>query len=248
VGRATSVLNPARLGALAVTLAAVVLWRAYAGGLPELGLWGDIAVTTLILFPVTFSVIWLLLPLANTRGLLVVAVAFGVLAWALSLAEWDSLFNVAKLITFTLAGFWFMRLFEELWWIVLVACVIPWVDAFSVWKGPTNVVIEEKPVVFATISIEFRIPGETSTANVGPPDILFFGVFLAAAARYGLRLMWTFIATVALMGLTIVSTVMFDVEGLPALPAVALGLLLPNADLIYKKLKGTRPSLTQAAR
>jgi hypothetical protein len=222
----------------------VVLWRAYAGGAPELGLSGDIAVTVFVLFPVTFAVIWLLLPLTNTRGLLPAAFAFGALAWALSVAEWDSLFNAAKLIAFTLIGFWFMKLFEELWWIVLVACVVPWVDAFSVWKGPTNVVIEEKPVVFATISIEFRIPGETSTANVGPPDILFFGVFMAAAARFGLRVFWTFFATVALMGLTIVLTVVFDVDGLPALPAVALGFLLPNADLIYRRLKGTRPRLT----
>ena len=36
---------------------------------------------------------------------------------------------------------------------VLVALVIPWVDAVSVWRGPTKVVVEEKPGLFDRISI-----------------------------------------------------------------------------------------------
>ena len=39
------------------------------------------------------------------------------------------------------------------------------------------------------------------------------------------------------LGLTLVLTVWGDVAGLPALPAIAFGFLLPNADLIWKALR-----------
>ena len=55
------------------------------------------------------------------------------------------------------------------------------------WRGPTEYVVEQQPQVFDEVSIAFRVPGENSTANLGPPDILFFSLFLAAADRFGLR-------------------------------------------------------------
>ena len=39
---------------------------------------------------------------------------------------------------------------------------------------------------------------------------------------------------VGLLSLTLISTDVFDLAGLPALPAIALGFLLPNADLLWK--------------
>ena len=62
---------------------------------------------------------------------------------------------------------------------MLVAAIIPWVDAISVWRGPTEYVVEERPSLFENVSIAFRVPGEDGTANLGPPDILFFSLFLA---------------------------------------------------------------------
>ena len=57
-------------------------------------------------------------------------------------------------------------------WAALIAVLIPWVDAISVWRGPTEYVVEEQPQIFDTVSIAFRVPGEDGTANLGPPDIL----------------------------------------------------------------------------
>lgn len=247
VGGPASVLTPGRAVTLVAVLAAVVAWRAGAGGLPDLGLWPDALIVALVLFPLTFSAIWLLLPLAHARGLLAVAAAFGALAWVCSAADLDSLFNVAKLLAYTLLGFWFMRLFEELWWIALVAFVIPWVDALSVWRGPTKTVVEERPEVFDGVAIAFRLSGEPGSANIGPPDILFFALFLSTAARFGLRVAWTFAGMLGFLAITVIITATKDV-GLPALPAVAIGFLLPNVDLIWKRLRGTRPTLTSPSR
>jgi len=118
--------------------------------------------------------------------------------------------------------------------VVLVSLIVPWVDILSVWRGPTDYVISEQPGLFDRISIAFRLPGEEGSANIGPPDILFFALFLATAARFGLRVGWTWFGMVGLLALTLIGTTAFAVNGLPALPAIALGFLLPNLDLLWR--------------
>ena len=140
-----------------------------------------------------------------------------------------ALFNVAKLCALTLAGFWFLSLFEALSWIVLVACVIPWVDVLSVYRGPTKVVVEQKPGLFEQISIGFRLPGEASGARLGPPDVLFFALFLAStSAIRASRRLDVDRDDRRRSALTLVATYVFDLGGLPALPAIAVGFLVPE--------------------
>ena len=110
-----------------------------------------------------------------------------------------ALFNVTKLLALTLIGYLFMQVFEALSWVVLIALIIPWVDALSVWRGPTEYVVSEQPSLFDRISIAFRLPGEEGSANIGPPDILFFALFLSTAARFGLRVGWTWTTMVVLL-------------------------------------------------
>lgn len=223
-----------RAVALVALLGVVALWTSTANELASIGEWQDVALTALVLMPVTLSVAWIALPLARARRLLLGVLACGGVAVALDLAGLDGLFNATKLLAFVLFGYWFLTLFEELWWVVLVALVIPWVDAVSVAAGPTRVVVEERPDVFERISVAFVLPGEDASANLGPPDVVFFALFLAAAAQFGLRVTWTFACTAALLGTTLALAVALDLTGLPALPAVSLGFLLPNADLLWR--------------
>jgi len=77
--------------------------------------------------------------------------------------------------------------------------------------------------------------------NLGPPDVIFFSLFLAAAARFGLRVPATWIGMTALLAATVVLVWSWDsVAGLPALPAVCLGFLLPNADLLWREVRRAR--------
>lgn len=234
VGGAAAVLSARRTAALAAVVAALVAWDAGAGVLPDVGRWPDVLVVSLVLLPLTFAVPWIVLPAAAARGVLPIAVALVALAVLLDLAGMGSLFNEAKLLALIAVGFWFMRLFEALSWVVLIAAIIPWVDALSVWRGPTDYVVSEQPSLFDRISIAFRLPGEEGSANIGPPDILFFALFLAAADRFGLRVSWTLLSMVGLLALTLIVTTVFEIDGLPALPAIAIGFLLPNADLLWK--------------
>jgi hypothetical protein len=226
--------------ALAGLTLGLAAYTAGAGRLWEAGLWPDVLFIGLVLIPATLAVIWLVLPLARARGLLVAGVALAVLAILLRLAELDVLFNLAKLFALVALGFWFLSYFETVAWAVLVAVIIPWVDAVSVWRGPTDYVIEEQPQIFDTVSIAFRVPGEEASAQLGPPDILFLSLFLAAAARFGLRVAWTWIAMTGLLSATLILTATTDVAGLPALPAICIGFLLPNADLLWRELRRPR--------
>jgi hypothetical protein len=244
VGGATPVLGARRAAALGALLAALAAWEAFAGSLPDVGLWSDVAIAACLLIPATFATVWLALPLAQARGLPIAALALGAVAVACRVADFEAIFNVAKLAAYTLVGFWLMQLLQLLSSIVIIAVVVPFADAFSVWRGPTRAVVEGKPGLFDTISISFRLPGEDASANLGPPDVAFFAIFLGAAARYGLRVAWTWVSMTALLSLTLVATAVFDFDGLPALPAVAVGFLLPNVDLLWRDLRqrGSAPS------
>ena len=225
------------LGGLLVALA---LWESFAHRLPELHDRWDIALVTIVLLPATFACAWLLLPLARSRAALPLALCLGALAVLLHVVDAAGPFNVVKLLALMLAGFCFLALFDSLSWIVLVAAIIPLVDIFSVYRGPTKVVIDEKPGLFDQVSIAFALPGENASANLGPPDVFFFALFLGAADRFGLRVGATWVGMTAMLSVALASIYAFDLDGLPALPAICIGFLLPNADLLVRSAREWR--------
>jgi hypothetical protein len=220
--------------------AALALYYAFSESLFGLTLWGDTAFIALVLFPAVFALVLLALPLRERRGLALLALACGVLSAALDAAGLDAIANFGKLATMTLLAFWFLTFFERLSWVALIAALIPFIDAFSVWRGPTHHIVNERREVFTTLSFAFPVPGESASANLGLPDLLFFALFLAAAVRWRLRVVWTWIAMLAGLGATIALATSWDVGGLPALPGIALGFLAANADLIRRDLRSPR--------
>ena len=214
--------------------------------LPGLPQWGDVAFLGLGLMPLTFLLVWLALPLRETgsRELAVAAVSLVVLTVILEWAGLDIAANFVKIAAVAAVGWWFLGLFEALSWVLLVALLIVPVDAFSVARGPTKEIVENQPQVFNALSVSFPLPGQHSSAQLGLPDILFFSLFLGAAARFGLRVGWTWLAMVLSFGTTLALAVGFDVAGLPALPLLSAAFVLVNADLIWQAYKegSARPS------
>ena len=241
MGRAAAVLTRGRRTALAASLAGLVAYCAVTAYLPNLSNNLDVVFLSVIVLPAFVLPIWLAFPLAHegTRALLVGTALAAGLTVALEVAGSASGANVGKLATYALAGFAFLTLFEELWWIALVAVLVPWVDVWSVAAGPTEYVLDQRPGVFERISVELPGLGGASSVNVGPPDVLFFALFLAAADRFGLRLGSTWIGMTACLGATLLLVWAWDgVSGLPALPAICIGFVLPNADLLVRNLRG----------
>jgi hypothetical protein len=231
-----SALEAPRVWAFAALFALLAAYYAVSESLPDLTLWWEVVVLGFVIIPAVFGLVYLGLPLWRARWVLPVGVAFAVLAVALELLDWSLAASYAKLAALSLLAFWFLRYFETLSWIVIVALIIPAVDAFSVFRGPTKHIVDEQPSIFDRLSFAFPVPGEADPARLGPPDILFFALFLAAAARWGLRVGWTFVAMALSFGATLTLAVWLELRGLPALPFLSLGFLLPNADILWRRL------------
>jgi hypothetical protein len=228
------------MGRAAALLALCVGLGAYyvgAESLPSLSSWGEVAVLGLLVIPAVFALVYFALPLRRARHLLLWGVVVALLATALQILELDVLANFAKLAAVTLLAFWFLSYFETVAWVVVVALIIPWVDAISVWRGPTNHIVTKQPELFTTFSFAFPVPGKENTAQLGLPDLMFFALFLGASDRWGLRTKLTWAAMALSFGTTLALTVAFDLRGLPALPLLALGFLMPNADIIWRRLR-----------
>ncbi len=226
------------LGGALVLGTVLALYYAFHDTLWEASTWWDIAFIALVLIPACFALVWLVLPLRNWRWLWVAALSFGVSALLFHLAGWSTPENFCKLFGVSALGLWFLGFFETLSWVVLVAAIIPWVDAYSVFapQGPTNLIVNEHRHVFTTFSFAFPIPGEAGSANLGLPDLLFFSLFLAAAARFNLRPGLTWLLMTLSFGATLAVASVWR-GGLPALPLLALSFLLANADLIWQRLR-----------
>jgi hypothetical protein len=235
VGRASPLLENRGVLAFAALATALGLYYAFVEELWNFSLWWDVAWIAVVLLPAVFGLVWLALPLrrAPANGLLAVAVAFAVTAAVFQVGELDVLANFAKLGAVTFFGFWFLGFFEGVSWVVLVAAIIPFVDGYSVWRGPTRHIVHEQRELFTTLSFSFPVPGEHGSANLGLPDLLFFALFLAASARFVLRPWLTWLLLVASFGATTALAVAFDVGGLPALPLLSAAFVLANADLLW---------------
>ena len=240
VERAASVLRlPPRAAAGAALVAALVAWYLAYDRLPDAPDGVDVVVVGAALLPATFALAWLALPLRHAQGLFAVAVALAVLAAALQAADADVGANFAKFAAATLLAFWFLAYFEHLWGIVVIALLVPLVDAVSVWRGPTHHIVTERPQVFTALSFALPAPGGDFFA-LGLPDILFFGLFLGAAAHWELRVAATWLLMVASFAGTIALTVWtdpFGIGGLPALPGLSLAFLAANADVLWRRLR-----------
>jgi hypothetical protein len=337
VGRAAAVLTP-RLAVGAALLAALLAYYVFFRELPNLSSSWDVLFVGFVLIPAVFALVYVALPVRHWRGLLPTAIAFAVLAVVASGADLDVVANFAKFAAATLVAFWFLSYFDTALWVALVALLIPVVDAYSVWRGPTRHIIDERPEVFTALSFAFPLPGERqvflewrqplagpttydvvrepggvrnsrplrdrngdgtlgfleaelradrdyvyrvvalyhvanvpspavtarardvndavdvqvstidrrsptdlrvesvdSSAKLGLPDFLFFALFLAAADRFALRRRATWALMAASFGLTLAGTYFLEVDGLPALPLLAIAFLAANADLLWRQ-------------
>ncbi|HEY8107197.1 MAG TPA: hypothetical protein VIC70_00725 [Gaiellaceae bacterium] len=233
-------LPPWRVAAFVLVLAGVVAWDAAAPHMGQLAVWPEVAVIAAGVLPATLLLIYLALPLWSHRRL--VAVAFVVFLVAAAVT-WEThhylTSNFMKLGAYTCGGWMFLWLFEDLGWVVLIALIIPFVDAISVAAGPTKTIVNHHFEVYSAVAVAFVAPGGRA-AGLGPPDILFFALFLAATVRWRLRPGWTWLAMTGMYSLTLVLANATDVNGLPALPFLSVGFLLANCDLLWRRLRGRR--------
>ena len=228
-----------RAAALLAVAAALVAWYELAPDASPWSLWPSILLIALVLIPATFLLVWLALPLWREPWAHLAAAGGAIFGLTVLLGSlgFHSAANLGKVAFVTLLAWAFLTAFDRVSWVVLVALLIPWVDAYSVWKGPTKQITEGHEQVFGALSIVFLAPGG-GYARLGLPDVAFFALFLAASVRFDLRPRATWIGLSAGLALTMILATWWDVSGLPALPGLSLGFLVPNADLLWRRLRG----------
>jgi hypothetical protein len=241
VGIATSVLARPRVTAFVTVTLCVVTWSIVAPHLDPVSKWPTIVIAALGVIPVTLLLVLIALPLWPRRLILPTAIVLALVALVLWVIGWHLAANFAKLGAAVCVGWAFLALFERLSWVVLVAVVVPFVDLISVWRGPTHSITTHHFNVYRDVAIAFPLPGGDAY-SFGPPDILFFALFLAAAARWSLRINWTWIAMTAMYSSTVVIAANTDVRGLAGLPFLSVGFLAANGDLLWRSIRSAGSS------
>ncbi len=244
VGRASSLLGALGLRGLAFVAIATGLGVYYTWSLSfwRASEWWDVAFLALVLIPAVMALVWFVLPAWRMRGTFLVGLAFAGAAFALDRADSKELANFSKLGAMTFLAFWFLAFFESSSWVALVAAVIPWVDAWSVWRGPTRDILANREELFSALSISFPSPGEHRAANLGLPDLLFFALFLSATVRFRLRTRLSWLVMTASFGATMALALAFSTDGLPALPLLSAAFFLANGDLIWRRAREGVPA------
>jgi hypothetical protein len=242
VGRAASLLSPRRAATFVALGVVVVAYYAWCASLPNLPFWWDVGLLAFPIIPVVLALVPLLLPLRRVDGwwLLGAAAVLALAAFLFDRADWQVAANFAKLFAPVFFGWWFLEFFERLSWVLLVAVLVPFVDAYSVWRGPTHHIVTHQQHVFTSLSIAFPVP-DTGAARLGLPDVLFFALFLGAADRFGLRVRLSFLLMAVSFGVTVVVANALNVDGLPALPFLSAAFLLANADLLLERRRAAKP-------
>ena len=242
MGRAAAVLNRRRAAAFAALAGGLAVYYATSDSWPNLSTWWDVAFLGLFLVPAVFGLVYAVLPFwrAPLAQLALMALAFAAVAAAFQSAGLVEPASFAKLGGAAAAAFVFLAIFESATWVALIAALIPWVDAYSVFWGPTSRILKH-PKGVSALSFAFPIPGESGVASLGLPDLLFFALFLAAAARFRLRVGATFVLMALSFGTT-TALAAWTNRALPATPLLSIAFLLANADLLWRRLRasGTR--------
>ena len=231
---------PPRILAFLVLAVAVGTWFAAAPRIDPLGLWPTVVVVSAGVLPATLLLVYVALPLWRLRWstLALAALALGLLAFGYSEAGWALAANFAKLWAAVFAGWAFLYLFYEVSLVVLIAVITPLVDAISVFTpgAPTHEIVKNHISIYNNVAVAFVGPHGAS-AQLGPPDVIFFALFLGAAARFNLRPGWTWLATTGLYAASFPIAIETGASGLPALPFLSLGFLAANGDLLWKAVR-----------
>jgi hypothetical protein len=239
-------LTRARIVAVAVAAALLVLFTFVSGPLPRFEARADAIVSMAAGMAVLAVIVWGLLPLRRlgARLLIVAAVALAV-ALAATYLHATAVMDLAKIAVGAAVGFWLgttlAELTEDVRWIVGIAVAVAVADAFSVFSpvGVTHYLLTKQPATVPYFVVAFPTIGyavRDAYSALGTADVIFFGLYLAAAAAFRLRVG----ATAAAMAASVVVTSAVAVwwRALPALPLMGIAFLAANADLLWPLLRG----------
>lgn len=155
---------------------------------------------------------------------------------ALTAADALGAANAFKLLFAASAGFLLARALWSPLVAYAVAAFVFCVDIASVAAGPTRYLIEEQPRAVDFLTLWMPWWGRDGGSQLGISDMLFLAVFLFVTWRFDLRRGVTAAALVASFIGSLLLAYWLD-RGIPALPLLALALVLPNLDIAVRQVR-----------
>ena len=244
VRRPSAVLSPSRFGpatlAFAVPLAAFAYFLA-APLLPALPA-GDATILvagSIGLLLVAGSALALLPARDALIGPLLIALGAGLLVAACNADGTTGVgagANVPEALLAGAGGLLFARWLAAPAIAVAVPLFVAVIDALSVAFGPTSRLLDAGTARVDALSFDLPAWGDDGSAgHLGFSDAFFVSLFAAWALRFGFRrgatIAGLLLGLLAALGLSVALD-----RGIPALPFVAAGYLLPNADRVWRLL------------
>ena len=112
-------------------------------------------------------------------------------------------------------------------------------DLFSVFAGPTRVLVQEDSPILDALLLVFPTFGSALGFGLGVSDFIFLALFAAASRYLDLRYAATLLGLCFATFLAVTAGLLLQ-RPLPALPFIALAFVLVNADLIVASLAKRR--------
>ena len=142
-------------------------------------------------------------------------------------AAWSRSRTPLKALVALAIGWALARLVSTPRQLVALGLIAAVVDVVSVAAGPSRSIVEDGSDSFERIAL--HLPPWDTQALLGPVDIVFLGLFVAGAARVGLRTAATAVAVTTGLVIAVGAALGTD-AGLPAIPFMAAGLIVVNLD------------------
>jgi len=108
-------------------------------------------------------------------------------------------------------------------------------DIFSVFAGPTRVLVQEDSPILDGLLLVFPTFGSALGFGLGLSDFIFLALFAAASGFLNLRYVATLLGICFAAFLAVTAGLLLE-RPLPALPFIAIAFVLVNADLILASL------------
>ncbi len=113
--------------------------------------------------------------------------------------------------------------------IIVLAAIVS--DIFSVFAGPTRVLVQEDSPILDALLLVFPTFGSALGFGLGLSDFIFLALFAAASRFLNLRYIATLLSVCFAAFLAVTAGLLLE-RPLPALPFIAIAFVLVNADLI----------------
>jgi hypothetical protein len=143
--------------------------------------------------------------------------------------------NLSRILAAACLGIALARYITSVGVVLIIVLAAVASDLFSVFAGPTRVLVQEDSPVLDGLLLVFPTFGSVLGFGLGVSDFIFLALFAAASRFLDLRYAATLLGVCFAAFLAVTAGLLLQ-RPLPALPFIALAFVIVNADLIVTSL------------